>query len=114
MRSTSLFPYALILAAIALIQSLLTLNLIDDITNTRGKPNRECLAQGTANVVGHFFATMSGCAMIGQSMISITTGHGKDCRVWWSLFSARFHLVSLPLDRDDPAGRARWTHVCCL
>ncbi|KRB88487.1 SulP family inorganic anion transporter [Noviherbaspirillum sp. Root189] len=68
------FPYALILAAIGLIESLLTLNLIDDITNTRGKPNRECLAQGTANVVGGFFATMGGCAMIGQSMININNG----------------------------------------
>jgi SulP family sulfate permease len=69
-----IFPYALILAAIGLIESLLTLNLIDDMTDTRGKPNRECLAQGAANVVGGFFATMGGCAMIGQSMINISNG----------------------------------------
>lgn len=69
-----IFPYALILAAIGLIESLLTLNLIDDITDTRGKPNRECLAQGAANVIGGFFATMGGCAMIGQSMININNG----------------------------------------
>jgi sulfate permease, SulP family len=68
------FPYALILAAIGLIETLLTLNLIDEITDTRGKPNRECLAQGTANVIGGFFATMGGCAMIGQSMININNG----------------------------------------
>jgi SulP family sulfate permease len=69
-----IFPYALILAAIGLIESLLTLNLIDEITDTRGKPNRECLAQGAANVVGGLFATMGGCAMIGQSMINISNG----------------------------------------
>lgn len=69
-----IFPYALILAAIGLIESLLTLNLIDEITDTRGKPNRECLAQGIANVVAGFFATMGGCAMIGQSMINIGNG----------------------------------------
>jgi SulP family sulfate permease len=69
-----IFPYALILAAIGLIESLLTLNLIDDMTDTRGKPNRECFAQGAANVVAGFFATMGGCAMIGQSMINISNG----------------------------------------
>lgn len=69
-----IFPYALILAAIGLIETLLTLNLIDDMTDTRGKPNRECMAQGAANVVGGFFATMGGCAMIGQSMININNG----------------------------------------
>ena len=68
------FPYALILAAIGLIETLLTLNLIDAITDTRGKPNRESMAQGLANMVGGFFATMGGCAMIGQSMININNG----------------------------------------
>jgi SulP family sulfate permease len=69
-----IFPYALILAAIGLIETLLTLNLIDAITDTRGKPNRESMAQGLANVVSGFFATMGGCAMIGQSMINIGNG----------------------------------------
>ena len=68
------FPYALILAAIGLIETLLTLNLIDEITDTRGKPNRESMAQGVANLVGGFFGTMGGCAMIGQSMININNG----------------------------------------
>jgi len=68
------FPYALILAAIGLIETLLTLNLIDEITDTRGKPNRESMAQGLANVFGGLFATMGGCAMIGQSMININNG----------------------------------------
>ncbi|MDX1497324.1 MAG: SulP family inorganic anion transporter, partial [Salinisphaeraceae bacterium] len=58
------FPYALILAAIGLIESLLTLTLIDDMTDTRGRPNRECAAQGAANVVTGFFGGMGGCAMI--------------------------------------------------
>jgi SulP family sulfate permease len=68
------FPYALILASIGLLESLLTLNLIDEITQTRGKPNRECLALGVANVVSGCFATMGGCALIGQSMINIDSG----------------------------------------
>jgi SulP family sulfate permease len=67
-------PYSLILAAIGLIESLLTLNLVDEITGTRGRPNKESLAQGAANVVAGFFATMGGCAMIGQSMININNG----------------------------------------
>ena len=67
-------PYALILAAIGLIETLLTLNLIDAITDTRGRPNRESMAQGVANVVSGFFASMGGCAMIGQSMININNG----------------------------------------
>lgn len=67
-------PYAIILALIGLIESLLTLNLIDDMTDTRGQPNRECRAQGIANVVTGFFGGMGGCAMIGQSMINVTAG----------------------------------------
>ncbi|QBQ39482.1 SulP family inorganic anion transporter [Pseudoduganella plicata] len=67
-------PYALILAAIGLIETLLTLNLVDAITDTRGRPNRESMAQGIANVVSGFFASMGGCAMIGQSMININNG----------------------------------------
>jgi sulfate permease, SulP family len=67
-------PYSLILAAIGLIESLLTLNLIDDMTDTRGRPNKECAAQGAANVVTGFFGGMGGCAMIGQSMINVNNG----------------------------------------
>ena len=67
-------PYALILAAIGLIESLMTLNLIDEITETRGDSNRECLAQGGANIVTGFFGGMGGCAMIGQSLINIKSG----------------------------------------
>ena len=67
-------PYALILAAIGLIESLMTLNLIDDLTETRGNANRECMAQGGANIVTGFFGGMGGCAMIGQSIINIKGG----------------------------------------
>ncbi|NND53145.1 MAG: SulP family inorganic anion transporter [Flavobacteriaceae bacterium] len=67
-------PYALILAAIGLIESLMTLNLIDDLTDTRGNSNKECLAQGGANIVTGLFGGMGGCAMIGQSIINIKSG----------------------------------------
>lgn len=67
-------PYALILAIIGLTESLLTLNLIDEMTDTRGRPNRECMAQGAANVVTGFFGGMGGCALIGQSMINVNNG----------------------------------------
>jgi SulP family sulfate permease len=69
-----ILPYSLILAAVGLIETLLTLNLIDDMTETRGKPNRESLAQGIANIVTGLFGGMGGCAMIGQSMININNG----------------------------------------
>ncbi len=69
-----IFPYALILAAIGLIETLLTLNLIDEMSDTRGKPNRESLAQGLANVIAGLFGSMGGCAMIGQSMINVNNG----------------------------------------
>jgi SulP family sulfate permease len=67
-------PYALILAAIGLIESLMTLNLVDEITETRGNSNRECLAQGGANIITGLFGGMGGCAMIGQSLINIKGG----------------------------------------
>ncbi|PAJ74243.1 sodium-independent anion transporter [Pseudoalteromonas sp. NBT06-2] len=69
-----ILPYALILAAIGLIESLLTLTLIDEITQTRGNGNRECIGQGAANVTCGMFGAMGGCAMIGQSMININSG----------------------------------------
>ncbi len=69
-----IFPYALILAAIGLIESLMTLNLVDELTETRGDANRECMAQGAANIVNGFFGGMGGCAMIGQSMINVQSG----------------------------------------
>ena len=67
-------PYAVILAAIGLIESLLTLCVLDQMTNTRGRSNRECIAQGVANISCSLFGAMGGCAMIGQSMININSG----------------------------------------
>lgn len=69
-----ILPYAVILAAIGLIESLMTLNLIDELTETRGNANKECIAQGGANVVTGLFGGMGGCAMIGQSIINIKSG----------------------------------------
>ncbi|WP_017444612.1 SulP family inorganic anion transporter [Gayadomonas joobiniege] len=69
-----IFPTALVIAAIGLIESLLTLTLIDEITGTRGRGNRECIGQGIANTTNGFFGGMGGCAMIGQSMININSG----------------------------------------
>ena len=69
-----IFPYAIILAAIGLIESLLTLNLVGEITNKRGGASQECLAQGLANAVTGFFGGMGGCAMIGQSIINVRSG----------------------------------------
>ena len=69
-----IFPYAIIVAGVGLTESLLTLNLIDEITDTRGKSNRESVAQGVANFVTGLFSGMGGCAMIGQSLINISSG----------------------------------------
>ena len=69
-----IFPYALIVAGVGLIESLLTLNLVDEITQTRGRGNKEAVAQGAANIVTGFFSGMGGCAMIGQSLINISSG----------------------------------------
>ena len=68
------FPYAIILAAIGLIESLLTMRLIDELTESRGRGNKECIGQGVANTVTGFFGGMGGCAMIGQSMINVNSG----------------------------------------
>lgn len=69
-----ILPYAGIMAGVGLIESLLTLNIIDEITETRGRGNKEAVAQGTANILSGFFSGMGGCAMIGQSLINISSG----------------------------------------
>ena len=69
-----IFPYAALIAGVGLIESLLTLNLLDEITETRGNSNRECLAQGSANILSGLFSGMGGCAMIGQSLINVSSG----------------------------------------
>lgn len=92
-----ILPYSLILAAIGLIESLLTLNLIDEMTDSRGMPNRECVAQGSANVVTGFFGGMGGCAMIGQSMINV--GNGATQRL--SGIAAALFLLTFILFLSD-------------
>lgn len=90
-----IFPYAFILAAIGLIESLLTLTVIDEITDTRGKGNRECVGQGTANIVTGFFGGMGGCAMIGQSMINVNSGgRGRASGISAALFLLGFILFA--------------------
>ncbi|MFK7781037.1 SulP family inorganic anion transporter [Psychroserpens sp.] len=69
-----IFSTAFILAAVGLIESLMTLNLIDEMTETRGNGNRECIAQGGANMLNGLFGGMGGCAMIGQSIINVDSG----------------------------------------
>ncbi len=69
-----IWPYAAIMASVGLIESLLTLELIDEITETRGRTNKEAAAQGVANIASGFFSGMGGCAMLGQSMINISNG----------------------------------------
>lgn len=69
-----IFPYAAIVAGVGLIESLLTLNIVDEITQTRGRGNKEAVAQGTANILSGLFSGMGGCAMIGQSLINTSNG----------------------------------------
>lgn len=69
-----IFPYALIMSTVGLTEGLLTLNLVDEITNTKGKSNRECIAQGTANILNGFFSGMGGCPMIAQTLVNLSAG----------------------------------------
>ncbi len=92
-------PYALILAAIGLIESLLTLNLVGDMTEQRGGASQECLAQGTANLITGFFGGMGGCAMIGQSMINVKSGaRTRSIRHYGRVIFALFYSVYLICD----------------
>ncbi|MEL6885265.1 MAG: SulP family inorganic anion transporter [Pseudomonadota bacterium] len=89
-----ILPYAVILAAIGLIESLLTLNLVGDLTGQRGGASQECIAQGVANTATGFFGGMGGCAMIGQSMINVKSGgRTRIAGVAAALFLLAFILV---------------------
>ncbi len=93
-----ILPYSIILAGVGLIESLLTLTLIDEITETRGRGNKECVGQGVANSVNGFFGGMGGCAMIGQSMININSGgRGRLSGLSAALFLLLFILVASSL-----------------
>ncbi|MCV6606361.1 MAG: SulP family inorganic anion transporter, partial [Porticoccaceae bacterium] len=96
-------PYSIILAAIGLIESLLTLTLIDEVTDTRGRGNKECVGQGLANTVTGFFGGMGGCAMIGQSMININSGgRGRLSGISAALFLLCFILFASSLIEQIP------------
>ena len=98
-----IFPYALILAAIGLIESLLTLNLVGEMTGERGGASRECIAQGVANTVTGFFGGMGGCAMIGQSMINVKSGgRTRLSGIAAALFLLSFILVASSLIEQIP------------
>jgi len=93
-----ILPYAIILAAIGLIESLLTMTLIDELTQTRGRGNKECIGQGVANTATGLFGGMGGCAMIGQSMINVNSGgRGRLSGISAALFLLLFILVASPL-----------------
>ncbi len=98
-----ILPYSLILAAIGLIESLLTLNLVSEITETHGGASKECVAQGVANTVTGFFGGMGGCAMIGQSMINVTSGGRQRLSgISAALFLLCFILFASPLIEQIP------------
>ena len=69
-----IFPYALVMASVGLTEGLLTLNLVDEMTGTKGNSNKECLAQGSANILNGFFGGMGGCPMIAQTLVNISAG----------------------------------------
>ncbi|MFT6002710.1 MAG: SulP family sulfate permease, partial [Flavobacteriales bacterium] len=71
---TIIFPFGLTMAAVGLTEGLLTLNLVDEITETKGNSNRECLAQGSANILNGFFYGMGGCPMIAQTLVNLSAG----------------------------------------
>ncbi len=96
-----ILPYAFIVAGVGLIESLLTLNLIDEITETRGKSNKEAVAQGMANCVTGFFSGMGGCAMIGQSLINISSGARTHLWHCCFMYVAYLHHVWRKLYRTN-------------
>lgn len=84
-----IFPYALVMACVGLIESLLTLNMVDEITNTKGQSNREAAAQGIANITNGFFGGMGGCAMVAQTLVNI----GADARARLSAIIGAFTIL---------------------
>jgi SulP family sulfate permease len=96
-------PYSIVLALVGLIESLLTLNLVDELTDTRGQANRESLAQGIANFVTGFFGGMGGCAMVGQSIINIKSGgRGRLSGITAAMVLLFIILAGAPLIEQIP------------
>ncbi|WP_434355430.1 SulP family inorganic anion transporter [Parasalinivibrio latis] len=98
-----ILPYSLILAAVGLIESLLTLTVVDEMTGTRGRGNKECIGQGVANMTCSVFGAMGGCAMIGQSMINVSSGgRGRLSGITAALALLAFILFAAPLIERIP------------
>ena len=98
-----IFSTAAILAAVGLIESLMTLNLIDEMTETRGSGNRECVAQGSSNILNGLFGGMGGCAMIGQSIINVNSGgRGRLSGIMAAVALLCFILFGAPLIEQIP------------
>ncbi|MEW6444433.1 MAG: SulP family inorganic anion transporter [Pseudomonadota bacterium] len=96
-------PYAFVFAGVGLIESLLTLQLVDEITQTRGKPNRECVALGAANITSGLFGGMGGCALVGQSVINVESGgRGRLSGITAALALLAFILFLAPLIEQIP------------
>jgi len=96
-------PYAVVLSIIGLSETLMTLELINERTNTQGNSNKECVAQGIANIVSGFFKSMGGCAMIGQSMINISSGgRGRLSGIVAGVFLLLFIILLWPLIKMIP------------
>lgn len=100
---TTILPYSILAASVGLIESLMTLTLVDELTETRGFSNQECVGQGIANIICGFFGGMGGCAMIGQSMINIRAGgRGRTSGITASLALLCFILFGAPLIEQIP------------
>ncbi len=98
-----ILPYSLAFAAIGLTESLLTLTVIDEMTETRGQGNKECVGQGIANITSGFFGSMGGCAMIGQSMINVNSGgRGRISGIAAALFLLSFIMFASELISKIP------------
>ena len=98
-----IFPFAIVLCGVGLIESLMTLTLVDEITETRGKGNRECIGQGTANIACGLFGGMGGCAMIGQSLINVNSGgRGRFSGITAAICLLLFVLFLSPLIEQIP------------
>ena len=98
-----IFPFAIVLCGVGLIESLMTLTLIDEITETRGHGNRECIGQGAANMVCGLFGGMGGCAMIGQSLINVNSGgRGRTSGITAAVCLLMFVLFLAPIIEQIP------------
>lgn len=99
----AILPFSFLAAVVGLIESLMTLTLVDELTDTRGQGNRECIGQGLANILNGFFGGMGGCAMIGQSVINIRAGgRGRTSGITAALALLFFVLFGAPLIEKIP------------